>query len=58
MANPPFNMDLVDAERIAKDPRLPFEQAITDIHDELAELNKEAAGFARRIQEDLEDLGI
>jgi type I restriction enzyme M protein len=24
MANPPFNVDLVDAERIAKDPRLPF----------------------------------
>ena len=24
MANPPFNGDLVDAERIAKDPRLPF----------------------------------
>lgn len=25
MANPPFNVDLVDAERIAKDPRLPFD---------------------------------
>jgi type I restriction enzyme M protein len=24
MANPPFNVDLVDAERIASDPRLPF----------------------------------
>jgi len=24
MANPPFNVDLVDAERIGKDPRLPF----------------------------------
>jgi type I restriction enzyme M protein len=24
MANPPFNVDLVDAERIKKDPRLPF----------------------------------
>src|SRR5882724_1540926 len=24
MANPPFNVDLVDAERIRKDPRLPF----------------------------------
>ncbi len=24
MANPPFNVDLVDAQRIAKDPRLPF----------------------------------
>lgn len=24
MANPPFNVDLVDAERIAGDPRLPF----------------------------------
>lgn len=24
MANPPFNVDLVDAERVRKDPRLPF----------------------------------
>ena len=24
MANPPFNVDLVDAERIKNDPRLPF----------------------------------
>jgi type I restriction enzyme M protein len=24
MANPPFNVDLVDAERVKKDPRLPF----------------------------------
>ena len=24
MANPPFNVDLVDAERIKGDPRLPF----------------------------------
>jgi type I restriction enzyme M protein len=24
MANPPFNVDLVDAERVAPDPRLPF----------------------------------
>src|SRR3954468_21100444 len=24
MANPPFNVDLVDAERIKTDPRLPF----------------------------------
>ena len=24
MANPPFNVDLVDAERIKSDPRLPF----------------------------------
>jgi type I restriction enzyme M protein len=35
-----------------------FEQAITDIHTELAALNKEAAGLAKTIQNSLEDLGL
>ena len=35
-----------------------FEQAITDIHTELAELNKEAVGLAKTIQQNLEDLGV
>lgn len=35
-----------------------FEQSIKDIHTELADLNKEAAGLAARIQEAFEGLGI
>jgi type I restriction enzyme M protein len=35
-----------------------FEQAITEIHDELAELNKEAAGLAKTIQNSFEELGV
>ena len=35
-----------------------FEQAITDIHTELAGLNKEAVGFAKIIQQNFEDLGV
>jgi type I restriction enzyme M protein len=34
-----------------------FEQAISDIHSELADLNKEAAVLAGKIQRDLEELG-
>ena len=34
-----------------------FEQAITDIHAELAVLNKEAAGLAKTIQQNFEELG-
>jgi type I restriction enzyme M protein len=34
-----------------------FEQAITDIHSELAELNKEAVGLAKTIQQNFEELG-
>jgi type I restriction enzyme M protein len=34
-----------------------FEQAITDIHTELGALNKEAAGLARTIQQNFEELG-
>jgi type I restriction enzyme M protein len=35
-----------------------FEQTITDIHTELAALNKEAAGLAKTIQQNLEELGV
>ena len=34
-----------------------FEQAMTDIHLELADLNKEAAELAKKIQKNFEDLG-
>jgi len=34
-----------------------FEQAIHDIHTELADLNKEAAALAEKIQQNLKDLG-
>jgi type I restriction enzyme M protein len=34
-----------------------FEQAIADIHTELAELNEEAVGLAAKIQKNLEELG-
>jgi type I restriction enzyme M protein len=35
-----------------------FEQAIRDIHTELADLNKEAVKLAAKIQEDFEELGV
>jgi type I restriction enzyme M protein len=35
-----------------------FEQAITDIHTELADLNKEAAALAKTIQKNFEELGV
>ena len=35
-----------------------FEQAITEIHTELAALNKEAAGLAKSIQQNFEELGV
>jgi type I restriction enzyme M protein len=35
-----------------------FEQAITDIHGELAVLNKEAAGLAKTIQQNFEELAV
>lgn len=35
-----------------------FEQAIGDIHIELADLNKEAAGLATKIQKTFEELGV
>jgi type I restriction enzyme M protein len=35
-----------------------FEQAITDIHTELAALNKEATGLAKTIQQNFEELGV
>ncbi len=34
-----------------------FEQTLRDIHAELADLNKEAAELAAKIQEDFEELG-
>ncbi|MFH0785501.1 MAG: N-6 DNA methylase [Pseudomonadota bacterium] len=35
-----------------------FEQTMKDIHQELAELNREAVGLAARIQENFEGLGV
>jgi type I restriction enzyme M protein len=35
-----------------------FEQAVTDIHTELATLDKEAAGLAKAIQQNFEELGV
>ena len=35
-----------------------FEQALRDIHVELADLNQEAAGLAAKIQENFEELGL
>jgi len=35
-----------------------FEQALGDIHVELADLNKEAAGLAKKIQKNFEELGV
>jgi type I restriction enzyme M protein len=40
------------------DPDFDFEQTIRDIHTELADLNKEAAGLAEKIQKNFEELGI
>jgi type I restriction enzyme M protein len=41
-----------------EDEDFDFEQTIRDIHTELADLNKEAAGLAAKIQENFEELGI
>ncbi len=35
-----------------------FEQAIADVHTELAELDKEATVLARKIWDNFEELGI
>jgi type I restriction enzyme M protein len=40
------------------DPDFDFEQTLRDIHTELADLNKEAADLAAKIQENFEELGI
>ncbi|HKI34849.1 MAG TPA: class I SAM-dependent DNA methyltransferase [Gemmataceae bacterium] len=40
------------------DEEFDFEQALRDIHIELADLNHEAAGLAAKIQKNIEDLGI
>lgn len=41
-----------------EDEDFDFEQALRDIHTELADLNKEAVELAARIQENFEELGI
>ena len=41
-----------------EDEDFDFEQTIRDIHTELADLNKEAAELAAKIQENFEELGI
>ncbi|MGE3729358.1 MAG: N-6 DNA methylase [Lysobacterales bacterium] len=41
-----------------EDEDFDFEQTLRDIHTELADLNKEAADLAARIQENFEELGI
>ena len=41
-----------------EDEDFDFEQTIRDIQTELADLNKEAAGLAGKIQENFEELGI
>ena len=41
-----------------EDEDFDFEQTIRDIHTELADLNKEAAVLAAKIQENLEELGV
>jgi type I restriction enzyme M protein len=41
-----------------EDEDFDFEQTLHDIHTELADLNKEAAELAARIQENFEELGI
>ena len=35
-----------------------FEQVLLDIHVELADLNREAAALAAKIQENFEELGV
>jgi type I restriction enzyme M protein len=42
----------------AVDEDFDFEQALRDIHVELAELNAEAAELARKIQQNFEELGV
>ena len=41
-----------------EDEDFDFEQTIRDIHTELADLNKEAADLAAKIQKNFEELGI
>jgi type I restriction enzyme M protein len=41
-----------------EDEDFDFEQTIRDIHTELADLNKEAADLAAKIQENFEELGV
>jgi type I restriction enzyme M protein len=41
-----------------EDEDFDFEQTMRDIHTELADLNKEAAELAAKIQENFEELGI
>ena len=43
---------------VAVDEDFDFEQTITDIHTELATLNKDAAGLAKTIQKNFEALGV
>jgi type I restriction enzyme M protein len=40
-----------------EDEDLDFEETLRDIHTELADLNKEAADLAAKIQENFEELG-
>ena len=48
----------VDVAPQEVDEDFEFEQAITDIHTELAELNKEAVELAKTIQRNFEELGV
>jgi type I restriction enzyme M protein len=41
-----------------EDDDFDFEQALQDIHTELADLNKEASELAMKIQENFQELGI
>ena len=43
---------------VEEDADFDFEQTLHDIHTELADLNKEAAGLAAKIQENFEELGV
>lgn len=48
----------VDVALPEEDQDFDFEQIMRDIHTELADLNKEAADLAAKIQENFEELGI
>ena len=43
---------------LEEDEDFDFEEALRDIHVELASLNEEAVELARKIQENFEELGV
>ena len=55
MANPSFNVDEIDADKVKTGPRLPFGRPGVN---KKSELNAESAVLPEKVQENFEKLGI